>query len=221
MKAGPVPHGLIFDMDGLLLDTERLALAAFEAAIVAHGFAFDREAYLACVGTRDEQTRAILTAHYGAEFPYEAVAARWSETYHAEVLNRPVAHRPGALAILELVERLELPVALATSTRQATAQRKLELAGLARFFHAVVGGDQVGAGKPDPEPYLQAAARLGLEPGVCWAFEDSNIGARSASSAGLWVVQVPDLLNPQPGLANVVVPSLVEAAGLLRAALAA
>lgn len=207
-------------MDGLLLDTERLAMAEFEAAVVAHGFEFDRAAYLGCVGTRDEHTRRILIDHYGAAFPYDAVAATWMGRYHDQVLHRPVAQRPGALGILELAQTLGLPIALATSTRIATARRKLELAGLARFFSVVIGGDQVVAAKPDPEPYLTATARLGIEPGQCWAFEDSNNGARSAAGAGLWVVQVPDLLEPAPGLAHVVLASLTDAAELLTASVA-
>lgn len=159
-------------------------------------------------------------AHYGASFPYQAVVDAWSERYHGHVLHHAVDHRPGAVSILELARSLGLPTALATSTRYATARRKLELAGLEQYFEFVIGGDQVAAAKPHPEPYLTAAARLGIAPGDCWAFEDSNNGARSAHAAGLWVIQVPDLLEPQPGLAHRVLPSLVEAAALLEATLA-
>jgi HAD superfamily hydrolase (TIGR01509 family) len=221
LKNQPTPRGLVFDMDGLLLDSERLAMAEFEHAITAHGFPFEKRAYLACVGTREEMTRDILVAHYGPELPYDAIVALWSERYHGHVLHRPVAARPGAKALLEFARAHGLPMALATSTRAATAQRKLDLAGFRDYFRFVVGGDQVRAAKPHPEPYLTAAAALDLPPCHCWAFEDSNNGARSALAAGLWVVQVPDLLEPEPGLAHVVVDSLGTATGLLASAVGA
>lgn len=206
-------------MDGLLLDTERLAMAAFESAIVAHGFPFVREAYLRCVGTRDEGTRQILIDHYGPGLPYDAIVAMWSERYHGHVMHHPVDRRPGAEEILALATDAQLPMALATSTKHAVAVRKLELAGIERFFRVVIGGDLVRAGKPDPEPYRRAAAGLGLSPDACWAFEDSTNGVRSARGAGVHVIQIPDLVAPEAGLADVVLPSLNEAAALLAAAL--
>ncbi len=207
-------------MDGLLLDSERLAMAAFERAIVAHGFPFEREAYLRCVGTRDEGTRQILIEHYGPELPYDAIVATWSERYHGHVMHRPVDRRPGAEEILELAAAARLPMALATSTRRAITVRKLELAGLDRYFRFVICGDQVRSGKPDPEPYQRAAAGLGLAPSACWAFEDSTNGVRSARGAGVPVIQIPDLVAPEAELANAVLPSLRDAAALLAAALA-
>jgi len=208
-------------MDGLLLATEQLALDLFEAACRAHGIDPDRTIYYRCIGTRDETTRRIIQEGFGPSFPYDAVHGHWMRAYHAHVLARPVPARPGAAEVLALTESLGLRVALATSTRRSTAERKLELAGFARYFECIVGGDEVTRGKPDPEPYLTAARRLGVPAEQCWAIEDSDNGVRAAHGAGMWVVQVPDLLPPGPDVAHLghcVLPSLHDVSALLRSA---
>jgi beta-phosphoglucomutase-like phosphatase (HAD superfamily) len=98
--------------------------------------------------------------------------------------------------ILALTRRLDLPIALATSTRADTARRKLALAGFVDYFDFVIGGDDVIHAKPNPEPYVTAAARLGMAPSSCWALEDSDNGVRAAPGAGAWVIQIPDLVPP-------------------------
>jgi len=206
-------------MDGLLLATEQLALDLFEAACRAHGIAPNRSIYYRCIGTRDETTRRIIQDGYGPSFPYEKVHATWMRAYHDHVLARPVPARPGAAEILALTESLGLKVALATSTRRSTAERKLALAGFDRYFDCIVGGDEVARGKPDPDPYLIAAERLGVYAPDCWAIEDSDNGVRSAHGAGMWVIQVPDLLPPGPDVADLghcVLPSLDDVSALLR-----
>jgi len=200
-------------MDGLLLDTERLALATFRDACRVQGFEPDESVYLRCIGTRGERTREILIEGYGEEFPIDAVSAEWTERYHEHVMNRPVEIKPGAFRLLERLAELALPLALATSTGSDVARRKLELAGLARFFVHVVGGDQVTYAKPHPEPYLEAIRRLGVAPQHTWAIEDSEHGVRSAAAAGLYVVQVPDLITPSAdlrALGHPIVSSLAE-----------
>jgi HAD superfamily hydrolase (TIGR01509 family) len=210
---------VIFDMDGLLLATEKLCMELFEDACRAHGITPVRSIYYGCIGTRDDGTRRVIEAGYGPDFPYERVHAHWMGAYHEHVMNRPVEHRPGARDVLSLARSLGLPIALATSTRRAVALRKLELAGLAGFFDAVVGGDEVGDAKPHPEPYLRAAAKLRTPPATCWAIEDSDNGVRAAYAAGTFVVQVPDLVQPAEAvraLGHPVLASLHDVAALLR-----
>lgn len=205
-------------MDGLLLATEQLCMELFEAACRAHGIEPDRSIYLPCIGTRDDGTRRIIEAGYGPEFPYERVHAHWMAAYHDHVLHFRVAERPGARAILDFTLGLGLPVALATSTRIATARRKLELAGFDGYFDIIIGGDQVQCAKPHPEPYLKAAAALGAPPDRCWAIEDSDNGVRSAYAAGAFVVQVPDLVQPSAdvrALGHPVMASLDDVTDLL------
>jgi HAD superfamily hydrolase (TIGR01509 family) len=210
---------VIFDMDGLLLATERLCMELFEDACRAHGITPVRALYYGCIGTREDGTRRVLEAGYGPDFPYERIHDHWMRAYHDHVERHPVDHRPGAAEILALTRALELPIALATSTRTSTARRKLELAGLAGYFGIVIGGDQVANAKPHPEPYLKAAAALGVAASSCWAIEDSDNGVRAAHASGAWVVQVPDLVPPSAevrAFGHAVLPSLNDVADLLR-----
>ena len=191
------PQAIVFDMDGLLLDTERIAMALFEEACGLHGVTYDQALYERCIGTSMQGTREILEGALGAE-TYHRVDREWSRLYRARVGTHAVDVKAGARELLELVRRAGLPTALATSTATPLAKIKLNLAGLDRYFATIVGGDAVTRGKPHPEPYLTAARSLGVTPERCWAVEDSDNGVRAAHAAGLFVFQVPDLVQPAP-----------------------
>jgi HAD superfamily hydrolase (TIGR01509 family) len=212
------PQALVFDMDGLLLDTERIALDTFQVACRAHGVDVDNEIYYLCIGSNNAGTREILQRALGPGFPYERISKDWMELYLRRVSTQAVDLKPGARELLELVRRRRLPAALATSTHTALATTKLQLAGLDGYFSAVIGGDAVTHGKPHPEPYLAATRALGHRPGACWAIEDSDNGVRAAHAAGLFVLQVPDLVQPSDAvrdLGHVIVSSLYDVAALL------
>jgi len=187
-------------MDGLLLDTERIALELFEAVCRDHGCAVERDIYFRCIGSTEAGTRQILCDAMGAAFPYDAISREWFARYRERVSTQAVATKAGAVELLERSGALGLAIGLATSTRTQLARHKLALAGLADYFDVVIGGDAVSRGKPDPEPYLAASRALGQLPERCWAIEDSDNGVRSAHAAGLFVVQVPDLVAPSPSL---------------------
>lgn len=189
------PQAIVFDMDGLLLDTERIALATFEAACRAHDVVVERALYERCIGTSTRGTRDILGGALGYEL-YDRLSREWSSRYEAHVLTRAVDVKDGGIELLELTRSLGVPVALATSTATDLARTKLRLAGLLEFFTAIVGGDAVGNTKPHPEPYLKATRALGFAPNLCWAIEDSDNGVRAAHAAGLLVFQIPDLVQP-------------------------
>ena len=212
------PLAVVFDMDGLLLDSERLARECFIQACADVGWDADIPAYDRCVGSTSEATERILRDACGREFPYTEMSARWGERYDAHVNHHPVAVKPGARELLDRLERLDIPRALAPSTRRSTAQRKLQLAGLADYFLHMVCGGETERGKPHPDPYLAATGHLLQEPGQCWALEDSDNGVRAAHAAGLRVFQVPDLVQPDAtvrALGHPVLRSLFEVLDLL------
>jgi len=218
LTAAFAPRALVFDMDGLLLDTERIALETFEAACFSQGYVVERDIYYQCIGSTGAGTRQILQTALGGDFPYGEISARWSAMYRDRVLTQAVDVKQGAFELLDLARQVGLPLALATSTRTAVARTKLELAGLDRYFPMVIGGDAVVHGKPHPEPYLTASRMLGHVPATCWAIEDSDNGVRAAHAAGLFVLQVPDLVQPSAavrGLGHTVVESLYDVARLL------
>ena len=209
------PDALVFDMDGLLLDTERIARDAFEEACRDAGWPSpDLAIYARCIGSTGQDEGAILCAGYGPGFPWEAVRDGWRRRYHDHVEHRAAPVKPGAVELLSYCLDSGIPCALATSTRSELAETKLALAGLDACFAVRVTGDMVRRGKPDPEPYLSAAERLGTRPERCWAFEDSANGVRSACAAGFEVFQVPDLVEPSPELrrlGHTVLDSLYDA----------
>lgn len=190
----------IFDMDGLLLDSERICMDCFLEAGRHIGYAIDPEVYLSCVGTNEARTKAILIEGHGDDFPFEAITALWRKRYLEEILENAIPLKAGAEALLEAIVASGTPLALATSTAYELARIKLKNAGLADYFDYVVGGDQVSQGKPDPEIYLRAASGLKVSPLDCIAFEDSENGVLAALAANMSVVQVPDLVEPSLAL---------------------
>jgi len=210
---------VIFDMDGLLLDSERVALATFVDACREFGFEPDVEVYYRCIGGNDVRTRQILTEGYGRRFPFDDINERWHSNYEDVAANRPFPLKPGALRLLQFLEARRIRKAVVTSTRRESAIRKVSNAGLLQFFEFVIGGDEIRRSKPDPEIYLTACRRLREIPEHCLALEDSDNGVLSASAAGLQVIQVPDMLEPSSEvktLGHTILPSLLDVETLLR-----
>ena len=217
------PEAVVFDMDGLLLDTERIVLDGFLHACRVHEVPPNPDAYHRCIGTTVERTRELLIENHGPDFPYDAIVASWNDYCDEHLVRRPPPLKPGAREVLERVRRLAIPCALATSTWDPEASDRLASVGLDRFFTAKVTGDRVSKGKPDPEPYQTATDLLGVDPTHAWALEDSAHGVRSALGAGLRVFQIPDLVPPDPStlaLGHTVLDSLFDVDDLLRRSLA-
>ena len=207
---------VIFDMDGTLLDTERVAQEAFVATCEALAVTPRLDLLLRCVGAAEPLARAVLREGYGPGLDIDTFFAAWSRNFAAVSAAAPAPLKAGALALLEVVARLGLPTAVATSSRTAHAVEKLERAGLRGRFRTVIGADQVRRPKPDPEVYLKAAAHLDADPRACLALEDSEYGVRAAHAAGMTVIQVPDLAPPTAdlrALGHIVLASLEDVPG--------
>jgi len=189
------PAGVVFDMDGLLLDSERLARDLFFSSCKELGCEVELAMYHRCVGASWEATRQILTGALGSR-TYGRLEARWTECYQDAIHAQPVPLKPGVESLLARLDALCIPRALATSTRRDVAETKLRFSGLLAHFSVLVCGGETERGKPYPDPYLAAVAGLGLAAGKCWACEDSDNGVKAAHAAGLKVYQVPDLVPP-------------------------
>jgi HAD superfamily hydrolase (TIGR01509 family) len=204
---------VIFDMDGLMLDTERLALAAWQEASAALGVPCDPDVARRMIGRNQPDSVAIVRAHYGPDFPVEAVMTRSATAYEAIVEREGIALKPGLATLLDWLEAERIATAVATSTRRARALAKLSRTGLLPRFAAVVGGDEVARGKPAPDIFLAAADRLAHAPAACVVLEDSEPGLHGAHAAGIAPIMVPDLHPPSPdllALAPLVLASLDE-----------
>jgi HAD superfamily hydrolase (TIGR01509 family) len=211
MGAEP-PHryrAIVFDMDGLLLDTEVVWQAAEEQLFAAHGAVFTREDKMAVIGTSFD-----LTARYFAERlgqPPDRGPALVEEMVLAmyEALQVDVAGRPGAL---ELVARLRgrLPLALASNSPRRLVDAALATARLTDVFDVIVTSDDVALSKPAPDIYLLVCQRLGVEPAHVLALEDSAAGVASAKAAGLACIAVPQFAETDVAAADRVIDSLEE-----------
>jgi HAD superfamily hydrolase (TIGR01509 family) len=204
---------VVFDMDGLMLDTEPLAARAWGEAARALGVEFDPAVTERMIGRNFADCRMIVGAHHGDGYPVDALMREWQAAYDALVAREGIALKPGLLDLLAWLEEQEVPRAVATSTRRTRAQAKLEHTQLAGRFAALVGGDEIARGKPEPDIYLEAAARLAVTPEACVALEDSEPGIHAALAAGMMPIMVPDRSRPSPALlarAPLVLASLAE-----------
>lgn len=190
----PVPvHAVIFDMDGLLIDSERPLRAAMIKASLAVDHPMDEALYASLIGRPYPAVHARLLDHFGSETTMD----RFTELYRADIQDTFAAGitlMRGVLPLLDLLDAAGLPAMVATSTQRARAHHHLDKAGIGHRFRGVIGGDDVSQGKPHPDPYLKAAAALGVDPRHCVALEDSHNGIRSAHAAGTMPIMIPDLL---------------------------
>jgi HAD superfamily hydrolase (TIGR01509 family) len=187
---------VLFDMDGLMFDSERLILRAWQRAMADFGYAASEQVFLASVGTTVESTNRLLRAAYGPDFPLDATNDRTGEYTWQEVDEQGVPLKPGLLALLDYLEAQGIPKAVASSSDLVSIDRLLASAGLTQRFAAVAAGDEVVHGKPAPDIFLLAAQRLGVKPARCLVLEDSDPGARAAHAAGMAVIIVPDIKPP-------------------------
>ena len=187
-------HAAIFDMDGLLLDTERVCMRVFQEACEVQQLPFYTEVYLSIIGRNAAGIEAIFRKAYGNDL--DRLHQEWRTRYNAVVKHQAIPVKEGVVELLEWLKEQSLPIAVATSTAKDVAKIKLELAGLSKYIDNLTTGCEVSNGKPDPEIYLLAANRLNVEPSKCLAFEDSNNGVRAAVAANMSTYQIPDLVEP-------------------------
>ncbi len=195
MKLSHVPAAVVFDMDGLLFDTEALYQEAFTRAASDRGYDMPFPVLLAMVGHPWPVNRVQLLDHYGPAFPVDEFGEAVRQHF-ISLADTRLRLKPGVFELLNVLDELRLPRAIATSSKHDTVQRHLAAHALHGRFHAVVAHGDYAASKPAPDPYLNAAKRLGVDPQSCLALEDSYAGVRSASSAGMTTIMVPDLLQP-------------------------
>jgi HAD superfamily hydrolase (TIGR01509 family) len=204
----------MFDMDGLLLDTERLQLDCFVAARRNFGLSDSPETFLACIGLRVDKSAHIIQASIGVDADYRAFCDHW-DLLCKTALADGVPLRPGVETLLQLLNQRGLPIGIATSSKTEVAKHHLTDASILRYFNVVVGGDMVDAPKPHPQIYYDLATALGVEPADCVVFEDSETGTRAAIASGATTIQVPDMIPPSDALkklGHLIAPSLLDGA---------
>lgn len=216
--SGPI-SAVIFDMDGLLLDTEATSRWAWDQAMAEHGYRMTDEIYRQFIGLVMNDRVKILQNRFGTTFPSDSVMVRRIELGDNREIEQGLAVKPGAIELVQTLAKQGIPLAVATGTFAPRTIRRLKSIGIFHHFAVIVTGEQVAAGKPAPDIFLEASRQLAVPAQRCLVFEDSCAGVRAASAAGMKVIMVPDLEMPTPEIAALayrILPTLEYAIDLTR-----
>lgn len=187
---------VVFDMDGVLFDTERLVSNAWRLTAEKMGLEDIETAIFDCAGYNHASTKKYMENRYGSSFSYEAFREDYRKNYYSFVERDGFPVMAGVPEMLQFLKSQGARIAMATSSKREGALANLKRTGLTDYFEIIVAGDMVKKGKPDPEIYETACRELGEEPSEIFAVEDSFNGVRSAKGAGMKVIMIPDQVKP-------------------------
>lgn len=195
---------VIFDMDGLLFDTERLYIEQSKISEKEFGLMIPEEIHWQAIGKTLEDARKVYAERYGRDFPVEEFMQITKDLVYRYIEEHGLPVKPGAFDLLKELKDRGFSVILASSSPRWMIEKNLRLAGMADFFDFTVSGEDVERGKPAPDIFLHAAALAGADPAECVVLEDSNNGIRAAYTAGMRPVMVPDIKPPEPDVTEMV-----------------
>lgn len=207
------PAAVLFDMDGLLLDTEVTLKLIWQREAARLGFDLSDDLYAHLVGVPNVLCEEKLVQWF-VNFPLDEFRRRWKAAREDERRTVGIPPKAGALELVSWIEEQGVPMALATSSRREAVERNREFCPELFRFASIMTVEEVERPKPDPDIYLRTCAALGVSPGACVIFEDSNPGMRAAIASGARAIMVPDLVTPEPEVlagAARIFPSLVHA----------
>jgi HAD superfamily hydrolase (TIGR01509 family) len=193
-------RAVVFDMDGLLLDTESVFRDAIIAVAAECGHEMPLSLFHQMIGAPNAGSVALLLDHYGSDFDVDGLFAAAWDRFH-EVVDLENLLKAGVVELLDHLDELHLPKAIATSSPRTSVDLHLGPSGIVERFDAIIARGDYARGKPAPDPFLAAAAALGVAAQDCLALEDSHNGVRAAHAAGMMTVMVPDLLEPTEEMA--------------------
>lgn len=187
---------VIFDMDGVLFDTERLCMECWCKCAAEHHIPDMDVVFPKCIGTNVHDTMEIVRNYYGPEFDYEGFRAIADGYFKQEIAQNGMPVKKGVRELLSFLKSRGVKIGLASSTKYASVEAHLKRADIRDYFNVLVTGDMVLHSKPEPEIYLLACDKMGVDPKNAFAIEDSYNGIRSAYRAGMKPLMVPDLIAP-------------------------
>lgn len=204
---------VIFDMDGLLIDSE--AMYAKHAAVILPemGYTYNKELIASCIGLARVDVVAKVKSFYGDDIDTDSLYKKLAVSIAQDYADNGIAIKKGVFELMDFLKDRKIPIAVASSTYRKVAEDMLEKTGISPYLTTNIFGDEVTASKPNPEIYIKACEKLGLQPNQCMALEDSYNGLNAAKSAGLYTVMVPDQLPPTPEILSKIddcVESLLE-----------
>ena len=212
-------QAVVFDMDGVIFDTERLVIEFWTEVAKKHNIPNVEHTCIQCLGTNRVRTREIFLENYGADFPFDPYRAEVTELFNTHYKGVPLPTKPGVRELLSYLQEQDIKVGLASSTAQHLVRDEIGTAGLLPYFQTLVCGDMVEHSKPAPDIFLKACEILNADPTKSIAIEDSFNGIRSAHCAGMTPIMVPDQVQPTDeirALAFHVMPSLLDVLNWLK-----
>ena len=184
-------HAIIFDMDGLMVDTEPLSRRSWEMVLESFGHKLDDSTYNRMIGLRIDKSSAIIQQAFPMPLTTTELITQ-KVAYMEEICAEGIPTMPGLMELQAEIAQRQIPWAVATSSHRQHAINTLQQLGLRQSCHAVVAGDEAPQGKPAPDIYLMAAERLGIAPQNCIALEDSAPGCQAAAMAGMVTIAIPN-----------------------------
>ncbi|MBQ7926975.1 MAG: HAD family phosphatase [Lachnospiraceae bacterium] len=188
-------RAVVFDMDGVLFDTERLCMDMWAKVADARGLSGMIQVGYDSIGRNENDTRALTLAAFGADFDFEDFRAEVARLCHNYMQQQGIPVKKGVQELLDFLQEQGYRIALASSSSRQSVLRNLERAGFTAYFEEIISGDMVEHSKPRPDIYLLACEKLGVEPKAAYAIEDSPNGIRAAHGAGMKPIMVPDLIE--------------------------
>lgn len=195
---------VIFDMDGLMFDTEQIAFRTWQQAAANAGFALDEATFRLTLGVKIQRTREIYGEHFGPAFDFDAIMKDRYEITDRWIQRDGVPLKLGLVDLLADLQQANVKTAVATSTDRDKAEALIKKAGVYDYFNYIICGNDVTHSKPDPEIFLTAAARLGCQPENCIVLEDSPLGIQAAYRAQMVPVMIPDMVSPTESIRQLI-----------------
>ena len=187
---------VIFDMDGVIFDSEKRVVECWQVIADKYGIPDIELACRECFGCNQVVAKERFLKRYGEDFPYVEYKKEMSDLFHERYDKGNLPMLLGVVEILTFLKDSGKKIALATSTRRASAEQGLTWAGIIEYFDAIICGDMVERSKPEPDIFLKACEVIGVEPSEAYVIEDSYNGIRAAHRGGLMPIMVPDMLEP-------------------------
>lgn len=195
-------RAFIFDMDGLLFDTENLFLTYADATKKELGYSIPRKLHIESIGRTFADTKLIFLNHLGRDFPMNDFMQQTKDRVYEHIDRYGMPVKPGAVELLEELKARGIRTVVASSSAYWMIEKNLAAAQMTAYFDLIVSGEEVENGKPAPDIFLLAAERAGVTPEECVVLEDSNNGALAGCAAGMLTVMVPDIKPPTAEVAE-------------------
>ena len=195
-----LPKLIIFDMDGLLFDSERLFMTHLNAVMSDYSYTLTPEIYIETLGLTGANLKAFMCQKYGEAYPFKEITHKARESVFSYLENNPLPVKAGIVNLLRFIESINIPCCVASSSSCRTVNKYLQKAGLASYFTHITGGNEAKLSKPDPEIFLLSCSKSKVSPKEALVLEDSENGILAAHNAGIPVICIPDMKVPSPDI---------------------